>query len=364
MKQPKVHECATARKLRRRWERERSIRLEAEAIAERGLRAMYEKQRQLELLEAIVVASHQATSVEDALERALAAICQTTGWQLGHAYVIPEAEEPKHLRSHGLWHGADTERTQSLRSEFEARDFDPEVGLPGRVLASGGPVWTTAGEDCGFPKAAQAQSAGIGAAFAFPALVDRDVVAVLEFFADHMDAPDEKFLHLIAQIGAQLGRVVERKRAENRLVHDASHDLLTGLPNRALFLDRLTRAVARHKRHPKAAFAALFIDLDRFKVVNDSLGHQAGDNLLIQVAARLSGALRQTDLVARSVPSTESCDTLARLAGDEFTVLLEDLNNLSEAVKVAERIQETLSSPFLIDGRKSIPVPVSGSRRA
>jgi diguanylate cyclase (GGDEF)-like protein len=154
----------------------------------------------------------------------------------------------------------------------------------------------------------------------------------------------------MSQVGMQLGRVIERKRAEDRLVHDASHDALTGLPNRALFLDRLGQAIARQERDAREQFAVLFIDLDRFKIVNDSLGHLAGDDLIVQVANRLRGSLRQTDIVARSV--FQHCnDILARLGGDEFTILLTAIINPSDAVRVANRVQEGLRIPFLIGGQ-------------
>jgi len=95
---------------------------------------------------------------------------------------------------------------------------------------------------------------------------------VLEFVSERFTVPDEFFLQLMAEIGTQIGRLIERKRTEEQLIHDASHDPLTKLPNRALFMDRLTRALVRNKRFPDASFAVLFIDLDRFKVVNDTLG--------------------------------------------------------------------------------------------
>src|SRR5207248_1331206 len=113
---------------------------------------------------------------------------------------------------------------------------------------------------------------------------------------------------------------------------DAFHDALTGLPNRALFMDRLGRQMERTRRHSGHQFAVLFLDLDRFKVVNDSLGHALGDLLLISVAERLRIALRATD-------------TVARLGGDEFTILLE-INHLADAVRMAERIQDELRVPF------------------
>jgi predicted signal transduction protein with EAL and GGDEF domain len=191
---------------------------------------------------------------------------------------------------------------------------------------------------------------------------------VLEFFADRAIEQDPKLLRLMAQVGTQLGRVVERQRNEDKLIHDASHDTLTGLPNRALFLDRLQRAVARTKRHPDALFAVLFIDLDRFKLVNDSLGHQAGDHLIIEVGTRLLRALRGDDTIARpDAVSLEGGDTLARLGGDEFTVLLDDLQDPTDAVRIADRIQHALRQPISIEGQDvyvtaSIGIASSASR--
>ena len=351
----------TAR-LRKRCERERNARLAAESIAEEGLRNLYEKQQQLQLLEQIAVAANQSTSVEDALQFALTAICNSTGWPLGHAYLVLSADGSKSLHSTNVWHGAESEPTQAFVRATEAMDFELGIGLPGRVVDTGAPAWIPdVAQDSNFPRARIAREANVKSSLAFPVLVGNEVVAVLEFFSKKTSSPDEVLLRIMSQIGTQLGRVVERKRAEDDLIHDASHDPLTKLPNRALFGELLTRAVARSKRHPDASFAVLFIDLDRFKVVNDSLGHHAGDHLLVQVAARLSASLRRSDLVARpSAPSSvsaaispaDSCDTLARLGGDEFTVLLDDLSDLNDAVSIANRIQEILAEPFLLEGQE------------
>ncbi|HKO01633.1 MAG TPA: diguanylate cyclase, partial [Thermoanaerobaculia bacterium] len=133
--------------------------------------------------------------------------------------------------------------------------------------------------------------------------------------------------------------ITERKLAVERLTHDAFHDALTQLPNRALFMDRLQRALEAHRRNRNARYAVLFLDLDRFKLVNDSLGHVRGDELLIAVSQRLSSMLRTSD-------------TVARLGGDEFTILLEALDHITDAVRTARRIQEQLLMPFDIDGHE------------
>jgi len=157
------------------------------------------------------------------------------------------------------------------------------------------------------------------------------------------------------------------RAAHERLVHDAIHDHLTELPNRILFMERLERAITRRTRHPDYLFAVLFVDLDRFKTVNDSLGHPAGDRLLTEIAGRLDDALRRDDMVSRPAATGQhdADTTLARLGGDEFTILIEDIGNPSDAVRVAERIQETLAKPVQLDGQEvfttaSIGIAVSG----
>jgi diguanylate cyclase (GGDEF)-like protein/PAS domain S-box-containing protein len=164
-------------------------------------------------------------------------------------------------------------------------------------------------------------------------------------------------LHRATRVVGSQTDVTDRKHAEQRLQHDALHDALTGLPNRVLFLDRLDQAIRRAQRaHPEACAAVLFIDLDRFKLVNDSLGHQVGDRLLIAVARRLESTLRPPD-------------TVARLGGDEFTVLLDGVSDAHEASAVAERVQHTLRAPFHIDERElhvdaSIGIALAGADAA
>jgi predicted signal transduction protein with EAL and GGDEF domain len=153
--------------------------------------------------------------------------------------------------------------------------------------------------------------------------------------------------------------VTERKRAEEKLVHQSFHDGLTDLPNRALFLDRLQRAVILSRRHLSSRFAVLFIDIDEFKIFNDSLGHAAGDSLLIQIAQRITASLRGVDTVARPRVGEDAEpfvgeSTLARPGGDEFTVLIEELHDPSDAIRVAERIQQKLAIPFDFNGQEIV----------
>ena len=139
------------------------------------------------------------------------------------------------------------------------------------------------------------------------------------------------------RIAGSMTDISLRKTAEEKLLHEAIHDVLTGLPNRALFMDLLGRSLARSRRRKGYLFSVLFLDLDRFKVINDGLGHMVGDQLLVGLARRLEKCLRPED-------------TVARLGGDEFTVLLDDINDTSDATRVADRIHKELEAPFSIAG--------------
>jgi diguanylate cyclase (GGDEF)-like protein/PAS domain S-box-containing protein len=156
------------------------------------------------------------------------------------------------------------------------------------------------------------------------------------------------------RIAGSLSDISDRKSTEAMLVHEALHDGLTGLPNRNLFLDRLDIALKQQRRDSKRKFAVLFLDLDRFKNINDSLGHAAGDQLLTEIGKRLSMFLRPGDSVAR-------------LGGDEFAILLMSISGLGEATLVAERVHDLLSQKFLIADKEifataSIGIALSGPK--
>jgi diguanylate cyclase (GGDEF)-like protein/PAS domain S-box-containing protein len=156
------------------------------------------------------------------------------------------------------------------------------------------------------------------------------------------------------RLAGSLSDITDQRAAELQLQHDALHDALTGLPNRALFMDRVDQVLQRSTRDPTVGCAVLFLDVDRFKLVNDSLSHAAGDQLLIEVAARIADVLRPGD-------------TVARIGGDEFTILLDGVVVDRDATVVAERVQSSLGRPFALDGHEirvtaSIGVSLSSAR--
>lgn len=146
----------------------------------------------------------------------------------------------------------------------------------------------------------------------------------------------------VTRVAGSQSDITQRKHAEFTLLHDAFHDPLTNLPNRSLFMDRLKLAMARSRRSSDAGFAILYIDIDRFKLINDSLGHSGGDALIVRVAARLQAYLR-------------SEDTLARLGGDEFAILFESVQSIVFATRLSRRIQKALSLPIVINHSKIYP---------
>lgn len=158
-------------------------------------------------------------------------------------------------------------------------------------------------------------------------------------YTENSDNSIESFYGKQIRIAGSQTDISMRKQAEKQLLHGALHDALTGLPNRALFLDRLRHCIEQCKRSSIYDFSVLFLDLDRFKVINDSLGHKFGDDLLIEVSLTLKTLLRKVD-------------TVARLGGDEFVILLETLPDEGEVKDIAERILDNMKHPFKLDGHE------------
>lgn len=173
--------------------------------------------------------------------------------------------------------------------------------------------------------------------YCLPIQSGETLLGVLNLYINHEHPKNNDEVSLLTSICNTIGGMIQRNDAEQSLLHNAYHDELTGLPNRMLFLDRLRQRMDRHERDPGIHFAVLFLDLDRFKVINDSLGHTVGDRLLVEVAKRLRDCIRPED-------------SLARLGGDEFTLLLENVSSETEVLHVSERIYTILRDPFEVNG--------------
>jgi signal transduction histidine kinase/DNA-binding response OmpR family regulator len=202
-------------RLKKRLDREQRARAESEAIAERALSELYKKQKEIELLQVIAVAANEALDVDSAMHVALREICNRTGWPVGHVLLKGPAGD---LVSTPLWHFDKPQRFETFRKVTEAIRFKPQMGLPGRVLSTRKPAWITdVTKDENFPRSKVAVEIGVRAGFAFPVSIGPEIVAIMEFFAELPVEPNEGLLGVMGHIGNQLGRVIERKRAEDAL---------------------------------------------------------------------------------------------------------------------------------------------------
>lgn len=291
----------------------------------------------VQLLQKVAVAANEAQTIEKALQACLDYVCNHTGWPIGHVRLVIDAQGK--LVPTGVWHLEHPERFSVFRQVTQNTPSIQARGLPGRVLSGKKPVWIRdVTEDENFYRTQLALDIGVKAALGFPVLVRSEVVAVLEFFVDRILDPDEKLLEVLGNVGTQLGRVIERKRSEERMAHLIHHDALTELPNRILFLDRLQQAMMNANRRDFLVGVA-FMDLDEFKNINDTLGHDAGDILLRLVAARLRAVIREGD-------------TVARLGGDEFTMVFVDMAHVDDIARTAQKVLNLFLQPFLVLGRE------------
>lgn len=214
---PDVIEKAEVARLRARLERERRTRLEAEAISERITRDLYDGRRELELLQAITTAANQSYTIEEAFQTALDKVCQYMEWPVGHLF-WPAPDGSGELVSSQIWHLSHPQRFENFRRISEAMQFHSGLGLPGRVLAGKRAVWARdVNEDANFPRAKLAFEIGVRAGFAFPVMVGSEVAAVLEFFSERALEPNEQLMEIMTHVGTQVGRVIERHRAEQKL---------------------------------------------------------------------------------------------------------------------------------------------------
>ena len=280
----------------------------------------------------------ESMTVAEAMPRIIRTMCEAMSWAYGARWALDEKVE--RLSRVEYW------------CEFEP-EFDPadrELWLTvsntgtGRLIRR---AWIdkTASwlanlhDDKPFRRRVSAVKFGWDSAYAFPIQIAGDVVGIMEFFGPDIRKPDESLVQTTVSIGSQIGQFIQRKQAEDKLSFLARFDTVTDLPNRYLFTDRLGQMLAQAQRNNWSA-SILFVDLDRFKAVNDTYGHAAGDELLRQVAARMLACVR-------------SSDTVGRLSGDEFAVMLSNLARVDDAGMVAQKIVETLSAPFNLDGQQA-----------
>lgn len=291
---------------------------------------------ELRLLQTIALTVGEETSdLRSTLEVVLRKICDATGWTLGEAWLPSADGEYLHFSGAAYTGIAELEDFTSHNHEFR---YAPGEAMLGTVWQSKRPVWIS---DVGnasrnTPRGHLVRAAGLKAGLGVPVLAGESVVAVLSFFMLEACAEDQRLMSIVSGAAAQLGLLIQRKRAEARLNFLAHYDGLTGLPNRSLLTDRLTQTIIEAARH-KRLVGVVCLDIDRFKNINDSLGHEIGDQLLKSVAERLTGTLRKGD-------------TVARLSGDEYAVVLADMAQSDDAARLARKLVNIFAEPFHVCG--------------
>ena len=284
-----------------------------------------------------------AETIGEAMPKVIRTICETLGWDCGAHWQLDK--RGRVLRCAATWSvGASEVREFSAFSSRQ--NFVPTAaGLIRRVWTTGRPVWIAdVANEPGFQRAPAALKAGLHGAFAFPVSIGADIVGVLEFYIRNVRQPDSRLLGTLESLGLQIGQFIARRAAQGQLQRLAHFDFLTGLPNRNLFNQILTHAFAKARRNA-TPLGILFIDLDGFKHVNDTYGHDAGDHLLVTFTQRLRQCLRKSDTVAHA-----GAGTAARLGGDEFVVLVDAIRDVAELAAVAKRILAVAAEPFDLAG--------------
>jgi len=277
----------------------------------------------------------ESETLAEAIPKIVQTICETLNWDCGARWSMDERK--KAVACVETWSIPEKALTDFI-AEVREMTFQPtHRGLVRQVWMSGTPHWIPdVSRDEGFQRARLAAKAGLHGAFAFPVLAGNVTLAVLEFFSREIRNPDPSLLQMVRVIGSQIGQFMARKQAEENLLYVATHDTLTGLPNRYMFNQRFAHALNNAQRYRKT-MALLFLDLDRFKFINDTLGHPFGDRLLQEAAARLRMCLRESD-------------TIARFGGDEFVALIEDFSEPGDVISVAQKILHALRWPFMLQG--------------
>ncbi|WP_240702393.1 bifunctional diguanylate cyclase/phosphodiesterase [Trinickia terrae] len=280
-------------------------------------------ERVRELEHAITLQLATATNEIEVFQQLVASLAQGMGWEAG-AFWPTRAGLKQSLRSTYAAPCAELEPWLAVRSPF-APDSDelPDV-----------PSWYGGNEVSGLAQARWLAEAGILTVFSFALRTGSVVLGVAEFYARERRHADPHALAMARSIASQLSHFLQRRQAEDNLHFIATHDALTGLPNRLMFKERLDDALL-HAREDGTTLHVLFIDLDRFKDINDSLGHNVGDQLLRAVADRLLGEVKDAEMIAR-------------LGGDEFTVLVKQRDQHENVLRTIEEIQAALARPVVV----------------
>jgi len=295
------------------------------------------EEEKIHLFQTLLTAIAETGDVQSMLDIILRRVCEVAGWMYAEVWI--PSSDGSYLECGGWYSNLGHVEEFAVRSkEFT---FSPGVGIPGHVWATKQPVWIKdVAIDPNYLRAKIVENVGLQTAFAFPLFTGAEVVAVVVLYTLETIGKDEQLVNFVCSLSTHLGWVIKRKQLEEKMQHMAYNDVLTALPNRLQFKDRLTIELYRAKLN-KEMLAVMFVDLDRFKVINDTLGHAVGDQILQCMAQRLKSCIREMDAVSR-------------FGGDEFTLVLPKIGGTKDAAMLAEKIIEAIRQPMTIGNREII----------
>ena len=323
--EPLSQEFETAERLRvkcqrleRDLAREKAARREAETIAEHGLRELYLNREHLKLLNNIASFANDSDDPKEALEYATQQICLATGWAVGHALIRRGPAGDERLEGTDIWAAQNPDVIFPFIEASRLLVAWPCVSAPGRLFIEQSPIWTPdIHAQAAFSRSPAAERCGLRSGIAVPVLMGHELVGALEFYQADTIKPEPDFLEILMQIGTQIGRVFKRRRHADILRVNATTDALTGLPNRAAFETELHSVFGVEHESSDFRLSLIYMDLDGFKLVNDTLGHVAGDMLLMAMAERLRDVVDKYAALAWIERIL-----LARIGGDEFVIMI------------------------------------------
>ena len=330
------------------------VRLEGIAIEDRkgkgkqcravltDITAYKQEEEKKHLLQTLSMAISKAENLQSMLDIILRRVCELAGWVYGEVWI--PSSDGKYLEYGSAWY-CKLKSLEEFAMLSKECTFPPGIGIPGRVWVTKQPVWIKdVTLDPNYLRATTVRDVGLKAAVAFPLFAGEEVVAVIVSYMFKPIEKDEHLVDLISSMSSHLGWVIKRKQMEEIIQKMAYNDPLTLLPNRRQFQDCLALELA-HARRNKTMLAVMFLDLDGFKVINDTLGHSVGDQALQGIAWRLRSCMREAD-------------TVSRLGGDEFTVVLPMVSRAEDAAMIAKKIIEVGRQPLTI-GSNELAITIS-----